>query len=316
MGEIKQTNFRIDSDTADRFRTFCEEAGLNQAQGFDHIMTVMEMDKAKSIVPERMTEIEEFERHTKAMLSAYLGSLEIAKSTEERVLEQFRAKIESKDETIIQLQNRLKEQMDLVIEARNESMELINEKMAAEEERKAAVERMKSAETAAADKEKIANMLQIKLAEAEEKLEGYPEVKADAARLAEDLAAERRKCQDLQKESEIAQERAEREFERKINSLQAEIVSIKKDAEIAQERAVATVQKAADKELGELRIELAREKTAWAQKDNQVSRLEEKNEKLEEMVLELRYKIATLVAKQISDNEAKNEAKNDAEKDS
>ena len=53
MGEIKQANFRIDSDTADAFRAFCEQKGMNQAQGFDHVMQVFELNQAKSSIPGR-----------------------------------------------------------------------------------------------------------------------------------------------------------------------------------------------------------------------------------------------------------------------
>lgn len=48
MGEVKQTNFRIDQDTAAAFRKFCEDNGMNQAQGFDHVMQVVELDRAKT----------------------------------------------------------------------------------------------------------------------------------------------------------------------------------------------------------------------------------------------------------------------------
>lgn len=51
MGEIKQTNFRIDQDTATAFRKFCEDNGMNQAQGFDHVMQVVELDRAKTAAP-------------------------------------------------------------------------------------------------------------------------------------------------------------------------------------------------------------------------------------------------------------------------
>ena len=51
MGEIKQANFRIDSDTADAFREFCEQKVMNQAQGFDHVMQVFELNQAKSSIP-------------------------------------------------------------------------------------------------------------------------------------------------------------------------------------------------------------------------------------------------------------------------
>ena len=50
MGEVRQTNFRVDQDTADKFREFCAAAGMNQAQGFDHVMQVLELDRAKEAV--------------------------------------------------------------------------------------------------------------------------------------------------------------------------------------------------------------------------------------------------------------------------
>ena len=48
MGEVKQTNFRINTEDAEKFREFCNANGMNQAQGFDHIMQIIEMDKAKA----------------------------------------------------------------------------------------------------------------------------------------------------------------------------------------------------------------------------------------------------------------------------
>lgn len=77
MGEIKQTNFRIDQDTATAFRKFCEDNGMNQAQGFDHVMQVVELDRAKTAAPGRATEIESFEKSVKDIMAAYLNSLEI-----------------------------------------------------------------------------------------------------------------------------------------------------------------------------------------------------------------------------------------------
>lgn len=71
MGEIRQTNFRIDTEDAEKFRKFCNAHGMNQAQAFDHIMQVIEMDKAKAAIPERALEIEEFERHAKALITAF-----------------------------------------------------------------------------------------------------------------------------------------------------------------------------------------------------------------------------------------------------
>lgn len=42
---IKQTNFRIDSKQANRFRQYCEGQGLSQAQGFERIMSLASSKK-------------------------------------------------------------------------------------------------------------------------------------------------------------------------------------------------------------------------------------------------------------------------------
>lgn len=115
MGEVRQTNFRVDQDTADKFREFCAAAGMNQAQGFDHVMQVLELDRAKEAVPSRATEIEEYEMHVKAIMSAYMNSLEINNNAEDRIKEQFSTALESKDKTIQDLQAqimRLKDEKD------------------------------------------------------------------------------------------------------------------------------------------------------------------------------------------------------------
>ena len=48
--EIRQVNFRIDQASADAFRSFCTANGMNQAQGFDHLIQVLELNNAKAAV--------------------------------------------------------------------------------------------------------------------------------------------------------------------------------------------------------------------------------------------------------------------------
>ena len=137
MGEIKQTNFRIDQDTADIFRKFCEENGMNQAQGFDHVMQIVEMDRAKAVTPERATEIEEFERYVKGIMGAYLTSIEINNSAEERIKERFESSLVRKDKTI----DELREKTEVLQE---EKKKALFEKEQAEKEKEALDERMKT----------------------------------------------------------------------------------------------------------------------------------------------------------------------------
>ena len=107
MGEIKQANFRIDSDTADAFRAFCEQKGMNQAQGFDHVMQVFELNQAKSSIPGRSVEIEEFETMVKSITSAYLYSLELNQNAEARAREEFSSELQRKELRLSELQKKV-----------------------------------------------------------------------------------------------------------------------------------------------------------------------------------------------------------------
>ena len=105
--ESKQVNFRIDPDSAEAFRLFCTTHGMNQAQGFDHLIQVLELNNAKAATPGRAVEIENFERLLKEILSAYIGSIELSSNAEARVLERFQADLKRKDKTIDELREKI-----------------------------------------------------------------------------------------------------------------------------------------------------------------------------------------------------------------
>lgn len=164
--EIKQTNFRVNQETADAFRKFCDENGLSQAQGFDHVMAVVEMDRAKAAIPGRLTEIETFEKGVKDLLSAYMNSLEICQNAEGRIREAFVNDLTRKDRTI----DELRETVD----------RLQAEKDAAEKSAAAAAEKLATTEkvAAAAKESSAANELLVstlkeKFADMEKKVKDY-----------------------------------------------------------------------------------------------------------------------------------------------
>lgn len=109
MGDIKQANFRIDTESADKFRTFCETEGLSQAQGFAHLLQVLELDRAKTVLSNRENEITDFEMHTKALINAFLNSLEVCNNAEARVREEFAVQLDQKDRTIAEMVQRCKD---------------------------------------------------------------------------------------------------------------------------------------------------------------------------------------------------------------
>lgn len=221
MGEIKQTNFRVNEDTADAFRKFCAEHGISQAQGFDHLLEMAKLEQEKSAVPERKTEIDDFECNINKLLAAYRHSLEINANAEQRVQERFTADISRRDREL----NELKAEIDK-LKAEKEAAEAtatsaVEAKKAAEKNEKIATDQVEAVRKSTADQEQIITMLKANLAEKEEKLTGYADL------VAAEQAAQK-KVRELEQElSDIKKDHAN------------EIKALKKDAEMEQERAVA-----------------------------------------------------------------------------
>ncbi len=212
MNEIKQANFRINQDDADTFRQYCEDHGLNQAQGFEHLIQVMELDNAKKVTPGRATEIEEFERNVKAIMGSYLNSIEINNNAELRIREEFSNSLKSKDKTISDLQDKIA----TLTEAKESAEETAENAAAyAAQATKDAAIAKEQAETAvklAEERNRTITTLADKLALAEERANGY-----DALETAKNNALA--EINTLKADSKNALESAKSEYDRKINEL-------------------------------------------------------------------------------------------------
>lgn len=278
MGNIKQTNFRIDQDTADAFREFCEKNGMNQAQGFDHIMQVVEMDRAKAAAPARITEIEGFEKSVKDIMAAYLYSIEVNQNAEGRIREQFASDLDRKDKTIDELRSKVEQLQTEKDAAELTAAEAMKAKDQAEKDAAAAEKVRIAAEKTAEDKQTIADTLAAKLAEAEKKAEGFDDLKAALSASQDAQKAAEQRIKDVQRDAAEAAKDAAREAERakdqaaketadalqaQISALQDELRTSKnetdaarRDAETAKTAAVAELSQAHRAEVAEIRAKL------------------------------------------------------------
>ena len=170
--ESKQVNFRIDPDSAEAFRLFCTTHGMNQAQGFDHLIQVLELNNAKAATPGRAVEIENFERLLKEILSAYIGS-----NAEARVLERFQSDLKRKDKTI----DELREKVETIAGEKNNQdaalTALKEEQVRTKEQAQHATSQLESAKKATADQEEINRILQEQNQQLQEKASRYDSLK-------------------------------------------------------------------------------------------------------------------------------------------
>ena len=259
MGEIKQTNFRIDQEAADAFRKFCEENGMNQAQGFDHMMQVMELNRAKAMVPNSAKDIESFEMYMKKIMEAYLKSVEDYNTARESAMEEFSSALTSKDKIIASLQERnaqLQEDKKVAEQTATSASQAANQ---AVKEASVAKTQAETASKLADEKDKTIANLADKLSVAEEKAAGYDELKKS-----EETA--RGKIIELQKDME----RLEAESDRKLKVSQEAADRTLKATQEASNRELAELKKDHETEIRELKTDMER-KISDAQKDAALS---------------------------------------------
>lgn len=199
-----QLNMRVSEEVAERFRAFCKEQGVSQPQGMDSLLSMMELVQAKQALPSRQTEIEGFQVHIKAVMDAFVNSLAINAEAEERVKQQFIGVLESKDKTIISLQEKTEALQTMLAEAQAAEQESQNRAAAAGKEAAAAAEMAAAAQRTAEDKTAIVDMLTAKLNEAEGKLGSYDTLKAEAQAAQEEIKT----LQEQLKEAEYAHKAA------------------------------------------------------------------------------------------------------------
>ena len=224
MNEIKQTNFRVGTETADAFRKFCEENGMNQAQGFDHLMQVLELNKAKAAIPNRQTEIISFEKSVKDIMNAYLQSLEINSNAEGRAREEFKSRLESNEKTISELNMRI-EQLTLAKKSAEDHAKSVDEKLIyAQREARTSSEQAYTSSKLVSEMETRLKKLTNELDAAEAKASCYDEAKAELEVTAKNLSEAK-----SQYEAKIA------ELEMKLEKAESDA---KKDAALATANAV------------------------------------------------------------------------------
>lgn len=108
MADKNVIAIRADEETKAKFKAIAETFE-NNGIALESLLNAYEMQTAKDKLTVRRTDIEDFDIHLQAISSAFLHSLEITENTTERVRAEFQNKLESKDNTISDLQQKLKQ---------------------------------------------------------------------------------------------------------------------------------------------------------------------------------------------------------------
>lgn len=105
--ELKPKSFRIDDETADKFKEISATIGGNQQETLAKLIEAFEFQSGKAILTEKKADIDQFEKYVNAITRMYMSSLEDNQNITETVRTEFDALLKSKDATIQDLQEKL-----------------------------------------------------------------------------------------------------------------------------------------------------------------------------------------------------------------
>lgn len=258
-------SFRVTEDALGRFKEIMDAEGLTQDGALKMLVSAYEMEMAKNTIQSRETEIANFQMKANELVEAFLYSLQLNQDAESRIRDEVDLQIKSKDETIIDLQGRLKAAQELATAANTAALNADNKVVEAEKALKDALERTKQAEDKARDKEALNERFASDLTKAEAKITEYPKLKTLSEEQAKEIIRLTQEIKDIQKDAEIAQERIQAEKDREIAAAKLEA---EKALMILEKEKNAENQKLRDKidvlkdEIAELKLQLVAKKEA------------------------------------------------------
>ena len=104
---MKPKSFRIDDETANKFKEISVSIGGNQQETLAKLIEAYEFQSGKAILTEKKADIEQFEKYVTAITRMYMSSLEDNQNITETVRTEFDAMLKSKDTIIQDLQEQL-----------------------------------------------------------------------------------------------------------------------------------------------------------------------------------------------------------------
>lgn len=125
--ELKPKSFRIDDETAEKFKEISGRIGGNQQETLAKLIEAYEFQQGKAILTGKKDDIDQFDRYVGAITRMYMGALEDNQQLTETVRAEYDAQLRSKDDIIRDLQDRLKKAQETAEQAVAQADELTSQ---------------------------------------------------------------------------------------------------------------------------------------------------------------------------------------------
>lgn len=114
MSELKPRSFRIDDETLKKFQDIAQNIGGNQQHVLNELIETYEVYAAKEIISDQAGNIDKFDGYVRSLREMYLISLTNNQQMEDIVRQKFKNSLESKDLTIMEMQDEIKSLREII----------------------------------------------------------------------------------------------------------------------------------------------------------------------------------------------------------
>lgn len=285
-GELRVKSFRADDETFEKFKVLANDEFGNQGQCLAALINLYETEKSKTSIIERKLEIDSFQTHINKIGELFLMSLQLNQDAEERIRAEFERLLDSKENTIIDLQSKVSDltatkqsQEETVKEVKGENRELFTKNIEFE---KNIDKQNKDYAAALADKDNLNKALTDSCNERKLEIET---LKADAAGTVEKL------------KTLNAIEAQNKKLAIEVSNLAAEIEKQKEIAELEKEKALIAAEKIHQQELKEAHAQHYEETKEYrSQHDRELNEFKAEIKELQKRIKELESKKPTTTA--------------------
>lgn len=103
----KPRSIRLDDEIFQKLKEITEQAGGSQQDAIQRMVNAYYMQEQKAALPDCKASLDEFESYTTSLLSMYTQALQAQQNTRQTTIQEFDATLKSKDNVIMDLQDKL-----------------------------------------------------------------------------------------------------------------------------------------------------------------------------------------------------------------
>lgn len=275
--ELKPKSFRIDDETAEKFKEISNTIGGNQQETLAKLIEAFEFQSGKAILTEKKADIEQFEKYITAITRMYMGSLEDNQNITETVRTEFDALLKSKDTTIQDLQEKLtvakQLKEDATLKARthadenarlNSVIDILNNEYNS---------KMDDMQSMLSDKDSLNKALTDSCNDLKAKIEGMKEAAEQSAILRKELDQLKQEHEKVIREQSDLEKQMQQEqtaHEKTVSELKQHeadtLERLKEQLQLAQDKAILQIEKSYQEQMQKLKADKQAEVDKYQQK--------------------------------------------------